>query len=57
LKMAVFWDAALCSLIEINRHFRGAYCLHRQGDLRVRLPSALRVSNVRGLQKFPELLK
>jgi hypothetical protein len=23
----VFWDVALCSLVEIDRHFRGAYCL------------------------------
>jgi hypothetical protein len=30
MKMDVFWhDAAPCSLVEINRRFRGAYCLHR----------------------------
>jgi len=23
---------ALCSLIEVDRCFRGAYCLHHQGD-------------------------
>jgi hypothetical protein len=22
----------LCSLIEVDRYFRGAYCLHHQGD-------------------------
>jgi hypothetical protein len=27
-----FWDIALCSHGEVGRHFRGAYCLHRQGD-------------------------
>jgi hypothetical protein len=27
----VFWDIAPCSLVEINRRFRGAYCLHHQG--------------------------
>jgi hypothetical protein len=27
-----FWDIAQCSFVEINRHLRGAYCLHRQGD-------------------------
>jgi hypothetical protein len=29
--MAVFWDAALCSL-KVQQHFRGAYCLHHQGN-------------------------
>jgi hypothetical protein len=23
---------ALCSLVEVDRRFRGAYCLHRHGD-------------------------
>jgi hypothetical protein len=32
MKMAVFWDVAPCSLIDTDRHFRGAYCLHHQGD-------------------------
>jgi hypothetical protein len=31
LKMAVFWDVAPCSLVEVYRRFRGAYCLHHQG--------------------------
>jgi hypothetical protein len=31
MKMAVFWDV-LCILVDIDQHFRGAYCLHRQGD-------------------------
>jgi hypothetical protein len=30
VKMAVFWDAAPCSLIEVDRRFRGAYCLYHQ---------------------------
>jgi hypothetical protein len=25
--LAVFWDVAPCSLIDINQHFRRAYCL------------------------------
>jgi hypothetical protein len=25
MKMTVFWDVAPCSLVEINRRFRGAY--------------------------------
>jgi hypothetical protein len=32
MKMTVIWDVALCSLIETDRHFRGFYCLHHQGD-------------------------
>jgi len=28
MNMAVFWDVAVCSLIEIDRRFRGAYLLH-----------------------------
>jgi hypothetical protein len=28
----VLWDVAPCSLVEIDRRFRGAYCLHHQGD-------------------------
>jgi hypothetical protein len=31
MKMFVFWDVAPCSLVEIDRRFRGAYCLHNQG--------------------------
>jgi hypothetical protein len=30
--MAVFWVVAPCSLVEVYRRFRGAYCLHHQGD-------------------------
>jgi hypothetical protein len=28
--MAVFWVVAPCSLVEVYRSFRGAYCLHHQ---------------------------
>jgi hypothetical protein len=28
MKMTVFWDVAPCSLVEIDRQFRGTYCLH-----------------------------
>jgi hypothetical protein len=31
-KMAVFWVVVPCSLVEVYRRFRGACCLHRQGD-------------------------
>jgi hypothetical protein len=30
--MAVFWAVASCSLEDIDRRFRGAYCFHHQGD-------------------------
>jgi hypothetical protein len=30
--MSVFWDIAPCGLVEIDRRFVGAYCLHYQGD-------------------------
>jgi hypothetical protein len=32
IKMTVFWDVAPWSLVEIDRRFRGAVCLHHQGD-------------------------
>jgi hypothetical protein len=32
INMIVFWDVASCSLVEIDRRFRGAYCLHHQDD-------------------------
>jgi hypothetical protein len=32
MKVDVFWDVAPCSLVDIDWHFRGAYCLHHQGD-------------------------
>jgi hypothetical protein len=34
LKIAVFGDVAPCSLVEIDRRFRGAYCLHHHDDRR-----------------------
>jgi hypothetical protein len=32
MKMAVFWDVALCSLVEIDLSFKGAHCFHHQAD-------------------------
>jgi hypothetical protein len=32
MKFRVFWDALPCSQIDVDRRFRGAYCLHQQGD-------------------------
>jgi hypothetical protein len=32
MSMTVFWDVAPCSLVEAYRRFRGACCLHHDGD-------------------------
>jgi hypothetical protein len=32
MNMTAFWDVALCTLMELDWCFRGAYCLHHQGD-------------------------
>jgi hypothetical protein len=32
MKMTVFWDVAPCSLVEMYRRIRDAYCLHHQGN-------------------------
>jgi hypothetical protein len=32
MKLAIFWVVAPCSLVEVYRRLRGAYCLHYQGD-------------------------
>jgi hypothetical protein len=33
LKTTVFWVVTPCSKVELYRRFRGACCLHHQGDL------------------------
>jgi hypothetical protein len=30
--MSVFWVVAPCSLVDVYRRFRGACCLHNQGE-------------------------
>jgi hypothetical protein len=35
MKMAVVWAVSPCSLVEVYRCFRGACCLHQQGDVRL----------------------
>jgi hypothetical protein len=30
IKMTICWDVSPCSLVEIDRRFRGPYCLHHQ---------------------------
>jgi hypothetical protein len=32
MKMTAFYDIAPCSLVGVDPLFRGAYCLHHQGD-------------------------
>jgi hypothetical protein len=32
MKMTAFWNGAPCSLVEIDRSFKDAYCSHSQGD-------------------------
>jgi hypothetical protein len=34
MKISAFWDTTPCSLVEADRRFRGAYCLHHQVDYR-----------------------
>jgi hypothetical protein len=33
MKMTAFWDIAPCSLVEVDRRSRDAYCLHHEGDI------------------------
>jgi hypothetical protein len=33
MKSSVFWDITPCSPLKVNRHFRGTYCLHHQGQI------------------------
>jgi hypothetical protein len=35
MNITAFRDIAPCSLIEANRRFSGAYCLHYQSDIRI----------------------
>jgi hypothetical protein len=34
IKIVAFWDVVLCSLMEVDWHFRGAHCLHHQGNMK-----------------------
>jgi hypothetical protein len=42
VKMAVFWDVAPYSLVDINQCFRGAYCFHHQDDESLLMMEAVR---------------
>jgi hypothetical protein len=41
MKMRGFWNIGPCSLVEVDRRFRGAKCLHCQCD---RCDEAVRIS-------------
>jgi hypothetical protein len=32
MKITAFWDTEQCSLVRVDRRFRGAYCLNHQGE-------------------------
>jgi hypothetical protein len=32
MKFRIFWDVAPYILVRVETRFRGAYCLHHQGD-------------------------
>jgi hypothetical protein len=32
LKMTVLWNIAVCSLVEVDRRFRGVYCFHHHSS-------------------------
>jgi hypothetical protein len=32
LNIRAFWNIASCNLVKVDRRFRGAYCLHHQGE-------------------------
>jgi hypothetical protein len=34
MSITAYWDRAPCSLFEVDRQFKGACCLHHQGDER-----------------------
>jgi hypothetical protein len=46
MKFKVFWDVLPCSQIDVDRRFRGAYCLHHQGDLIALMMKAVRTSEM-----------
>jgi hypothetical protein len=50
LNMTIIWDIVTCSLVEIDRRFRGAYCLHHRGV------ACLKVLTIR-LEKLRETTK
>jgi hypothetical protein len=47
MKLTVFRDVAPCSLVEVYRRFRGAYCLHHQSLIALMMEAVNTVMNLR----------
>jgi hypothetical protein len=43
MKMTAFWDVAPCSLVEVDRFFRGEDCLHHKYAPLKRRPASTRL--------------
>jgi hypothetical protein len=54
-KITVFWDVAPCSLVEVYRRFRGACCLHHQGDIPENSPFHTRLRE--NLKSHPDIMR
>jgi hypothetical protein len=53
MKIGVFWDVAMCSLVDTDRSFRRAYCRHHQGDGNMK-NTDLKVEKVLCVLRSPE---
>jgi hypothetical protein len=53
LKMTALWVKVQCSLIEVDRCLRGAYCLHHHGDDLMMEAVCILSSSLLGLGKSP----
>jgi hypothetical protein len=51
MEMTDLWNTAPCSLVVVDRRFRGAYCLHHQGGDRPDGLGSTHLSNVDLLQR------
>jgi hypothetical protein len=49
MKMTVFWDVVLCSLVDSDQCFGGASCLHHQGALMMEAVSISETSVSEGI--------
>jgi hypothetical protein len=58
MKFTVFWDVLQCSQLDVDQRFKGAYCLHHQGDglimEEVRTSETLVNINLTARQYMPE---
>jgi hypothetical protein len=49
MKMGVFWNVVPCSLVDTDRRFRGAYCLHHQDEILTDVSEVLTTSIIRSI--------